>query len=56
MDEDEFEVTKWWQVIDSQEHIWCETSREIEARESMRPGDILRRLYEKVEREWRVVE
>ncbi|AMS03637.1 hypothetical protein SEA_BETTERKATZ_2 [Gordonia phage BetterKatz] len=32
--------------------VWCETSDEEEARDLVRPGDRLRRLYERVDRRW----
>lgn len=49
-----YEPTKWWKVVDSDGNLWCETSSEKEAKDNMRPGDFLYRLYEKVEREWRI--
>lgn len=52
----QFEPTKWWQVVDPDGVIWCETSSEKEARASIRAGDKLYRLYEKVEQEWRAQE
>jgi hypothetical protein len=33
---------RWWRVVAPDGSVWCETSDEAEARESMRPGD---RLY-----------
>lgn len=48
-----YEPTKWWRVLDADGQTWCETNSETEARESMREGDTLQRLYNKVEYEWR---
>jgi hypothetical protein len=55
MEDDEFEPTGWWQVLDPEGKLWCETSNEKEARDAIRPGDSLHRLYEKVQQEWREV-
>lgn len=54
----EYTPTKWWKVVAPNGKIWCETSSEEEARSSMRPGDTLCRLFEKVEyqREWRPID
>ena len=49
---DDFQETNWWQVLDQQGRLWCETSNEEEARKSMRSGDVLYRLYEKKESRW----
>jgi hypothetical protein len=49
----DFKPTKWWQVLDVDGKVWCETSVEKEARDNIHPGYTLRRLYEKVEYEWR---
>lgn len=50
---DPYQPTKWWAVIGPNNQLWCETSSEKEARENMRLGDKLFRLYQKVEKEWR---
>lgn len=43
---------RWWRVMrDGQ--LWCETSNEQEARESMRAGDRLERLWVRNDEEWR---
>lgn len=49
----EFEPTGWWKVLGSNGDCWCETSSESEARDAMREGDTLHRLYKKTEYEWR---
>lgn len=54
-DDDEPQPTRWWQVVALDQSVWCETSDEDEARRSMRPGDMLKRLYERVDREWQTV-
>lgn len=36
---------RWWRVLDPKGEIWCETSNEREARDSMRAGDTLYRLW-----------
>jgi hypothetical protein len=50
------EPGRWWRVIAGVDGgLWCETSDEDEAREAMRPGDRLERLYEARLTEWREV-
>lgn len=44
---------RWWRVIDPDGSLWCETSDEDEARESMRPGDTLQSMWMREERQWR---
>lgn len=44
---------RWWRVVSADGSLWCETSDEDEARESMRPGDTLCRLWERHDSEWR---
>ena len=44
---------RWWRVIGNDGELWCETSVEREARDSMRPGDTLQRLFEATAEEWR---
>lgn len=44
---------RWWRVIGPDGRLWCETSDEDEAREAMRPGDQLQRLYRAEIHEWR---
>lgn len=53
MDDAKFEPVNWWRVIAPNGDLWCETSSEKEARASMRDGDTLQQLYEKVVAEWR---
>lgn len=43
-------ATRWWKVLGPKGELWCETSNEKEARDSMREGDTLYRLFEKTER------
>jgi hypothetical protein len=53
---DNYKPTKWWQVLDETGKLWCETSNEKEARDAMKPGHTLLRLYEKVQVQWRRVD
>ena len=48
----DFRKTGWCRIVDINGATWCETSIESEARASMRPGDTLWYLYEKIERKW----
>jgi hypothetical protein len=48
-----WQPTKWWRVTAPDGSLWCETSNEQEARDAMRSGDTLQRLYERSESEWR---
>ena len=50
---DQWKPTRWWRVLGPDDSIWCETSSEQEARDSLKPGYALQQLYEKVERRWR---
>jgi hypothetical protein len=50
---DEWKPTRWWRVLGPDDSLWCETSSEKEARDSLKPGYSLQQLYEKVERRWR---
>jgi hypothetical protein len=52
----EREPGRWWRVM-RDDRLWCETSDEHEARESLRPGDKLYRwyVYPVAEGEWRQV-
>jgi hypothetical protein len=52
---DDWQPTRWWLVNDPDDKLWCETSDEQEARERMRPGDTLSRLWRREEFEWREV-
>ena len=49
----EWEPGRWWRVEGPDRELWCETSDEEEARESMRPGDTLYRLFEWRNKEFR---
>lgn len=40
-----WEPGRWWRVLAADGSLWCETSAEDEARDSMRPGDRLQRQY-----------
>lgn len=42
----------WWRVISPDGSLWCETSDEHEARDSMQPDDILQRLWVSEEEAW----
>lgn len=45
---------RWWRVLGPDGSLWCETSDKDEARESMRPRDVLQRQYVVPDvREWR---
>jgi hypothetical protein len=46
---------RWWRVLGMDGDLWCETSDEDEARECMRPGDTLHRLFVELIEEWREV-
>ena len=48
-----WEATRWWRVTAPDGSVWCETSAESEAREALRPGDTLQRLWQRPEYEWR---
>ena len=50
---DDWEAGRWWRVVAPDGSLWCETSDEQEARESLRPGDTLFRLWRRSEQEWR---
>ena len=43
--ENQPEPGRWWRVLAADGSLWCETSEEYEARESLRPGDLLQRQY-----------
>lgn len=49
----EWEPFVWWRVLAADGSLWCETSDEREARESMRPGHTLWKLWRREEMEWR---
>lgn len=52
MTDDGWAPGRWWQVFDDNGKLWCETSDEKEARESMRKGYTLYRLYQKQQFKW----
>lgn len=52
----DWEPGRWWRVVAPDGATWCETSDEDEAREAMRPGDRLRRLWVATLQEWREVD
>jgi len=52
----EWEPGRWWRVVTPGGTIWAETSDEEEAREAVRPGDTLLRLWQRTEQEWRPAE
>lgn len=47
---------RWWRVIAPDGSLWCETSNEKEARDSMRPGDRIYRGWTVTLNEWRPAE
>jgi hypothetical protein len=47
-----WEPGRWWKVVAPDGSLWCETSSEREAREALRPGDRLFRLWQRTEYEW----
>ena len=49
-----WERGRWWMVTDADGKLWCHTSVEGEAREMMRPGDVLWKEWVRTEYEWRV--
>lgn len=49
----EMQPGRWWRVLGTDDELWCETSDEDEARESMRSGDRLQRNYVAELSEWR---
>lgn len=49
----EWETDRWWRVLAPDGSLWCETSDESEARDAMRPGDELQRLWTRRQSEWR---
>lgn len=52
-----WEPSKWWRVLAPDGSLWCEISDEDEARDAVRAGDKLQRLWEPVvESEWRDAE
>lgn len=52
-----WEPSRWWRVIAPDGSLWCETSSESEARDNVRLGDTLQRLWvPKVDGEWRNVD
>lgn len=53
--EADLEPGRWWRVLTPTGALWCETSDEREARDSMRPGDTLQRQFVRTEKEWRNV-
>lgn len=46
------EPSKWWRVLGPDGNVWCETSSQKEAVDSMRPGDKLFRLHTRTEEKW----
>lgn len=52
MSEDGWQPGRWWRVTAPDGSIWCETNDEDEARESMRPGDRLYRLFTLSQEKW----
>jgi hypothetical protein len=53
---DEYIPGRWWKVTGPDGRLWCETSNEQEARDSMREGDKLERLFVLHKDEYREVE
>jgi hypothetical protein len=49
----EWQRGRWWKVLAPDGSLWCGTSDEDEARDSMRPGDRLFKLWYREESEWR---
>lgn len=45
--------SRWWRVLTPEGKVWCETSGEKGAREEMRAGYKLQRLYGTEVAEWR---
>ena len=51
----EWKEGRWWRILDEQGNLWCETSDANEARQFLRPGDKLQKLWYREERQWRDV-
>lgn len=51
----DWEKGRWVRVVAPDGSLWLETSNEEEARQAMRPGDKLYRLWYREEREWREI-
>lgn len=54
-DNDDYQPGRWWRVTAPDGSLWCETSDEDEARQALRPGDTLERLFVLTRSEWRPV-
>jgi hypothetical protein len=55
-DTSDWEPGRWWQVVEPNGELWCETSSEKEAREALTTapdGGVLNRLWRREELEWR---
>lgn len=52
MPDEGWELSRWWRVIAPDGSLWCETSDMEEARNCMREGDTLERLYMRTENRW----
>jgi len=51
-----WEPGRWWRVTAPDGSLWCETSSEREARDSVRPGDTLSRQFVYQDSEWREIQ
>ena len=51
-----WEPGRWWRVTAPDGSLWCETSNEREARDSVRPGDTLSRQFVYQDSEWREIQ
>lgn len=49
----EWKPGRWWRVTDAAGAVWRETSDETAAREAVRRGDKLLRIWTRTETEWR---
>jgi hypothetical protein len=53
--EHDWEPGKYWRVVAADKSIWHEGWDEEVAREAMRPGDQLLRVWTRLQTEWRPV-
>lgn len=48
--------SRWWRATGSDGRIWCETSDYDEVMRIKRPDDVVQRLWERHDAEWRTEE
>lgn len=47
-----YDATNWWRVVAPDGSVWWGICDEQEARDHVREGDRLQRLYERVDNNW----